>query len=71
MFIEMAVPEVNKKLLEELEDMGFPRARATWALHYSGESIYVRCHVFVRVIDVRFQTLHEFLMEKYATLLIN
>ncbi|KAG6661040.1 hypothetical protein CIPAW_03G147500 [Carya illinoinensis] len=34
----MAVPEVNKKLLEELEDMGFPRARATWALHYSGNS---------------------------------
>ncbi|XP_059432636.1 uncharacterized protein LOC132165939 isoform X1 [Corylus avellana] len=34
----MAVPEVNKKLLEQLEDMGFPRARATRALHYSGNS---------------------------------
>jgi uncharacterized UBP type Zn finger protein len=34
--IEMAVPEVNKKLLEQLEDMGFPRVRATRALHYSG-----------------------------------
>ncbi|KAK1256799.1 hypothetical protein QJS04_geneDACA024762 [Acorus gramineus] len=35
---EMAVPEVNKSLLEELESMGFPLARATRALHYSGNS---------------------------------
>ncbi|KAE7998019.1 hypothetical protein FH972_002598 [Carpinus fangiana] len=34
----MAVPEVNKKLLEQLEDMGFPRGWATRALHYSGNS---------------------------------
>ncbi|KAJ0091923.1 hypothetical protein Patl1_26044 [Pistacia atlantica] len=34
---EMVVPEVDKKLLEELEGMGFPAARATRALHYSGE----------------------------------
>ncbi|KAK9289018.1 hypothetical protein L1049_017489 [Liquidambar formosana] len=33
---EMVVPEVDKKLLEELEAMGFPTARATRALHYSG-----------------------------------
>ncbi|XAR62561.1 hypothetical protein NMG60_11017367 [Bertholletia excelsa] len=33
---EMVVPEVDKKLLEELEGMGFPTARATRALHYSG-----------------------------------
>lgn len=32
----MAVPVVNKKFLEELESMGFPRVRATRALHYSG-----------------------------------
>lgn len=32
----MAVPEVNKKLLEGLEALGFPLARATRALHYSG-----------------------------------
>ncbi|XP_057472415.1 uncharacterized protein LOC130760993 isoform X1 [Actinidia eriantha] len=32
----MAVPEVNKKLLDELEEMGFPLAQATRALHYSG-----------------------------------
>ncbi|KAM7527417.1 hypothetical protein LguiB_030827 [Lonicera macranthoides] len=32
----MAVPEVNKKLLTELVEMGFPLARATRALHYSG-----------------------------------
>lgn len=35
----MAVPEVSKKLLEELEDMGFPKARATRALHYSGRFV--------------------------------
>jgi hypothetical protein len=35
----MVVPEVDKKLLEELEAMGFPVARATRALHYSGRSI--------------------------------
>ena len=33
----MVVPEVDKKLLEELESMGFSTARATRALHYSGE----------------------------------
>ncbi|XP_057459223.1 uncharacterized protein LOC130749877 [Lotus japonicus] len=32
----MAVPKVNEKLLEELEVMGFPQARATRALYYSG-----------------------------------
>lgn len=35
---DMPVLEVNKKLLEELEAMGFPRARSTRALHYSGNS---------------------------------
>ncbi|PKU81054.1 hypothetical protein MA16_Dca024026 [Dendrobium catenatum] len=35
---EMIIPEVDKKLLEELESMGFPTARATRALHYSGNS---------------------------------
>ncbi|KAK8948484.1 hypothetical protein KSP39_PZI005422 [Platanthera zijinensis] len=34
---EMVIPEVDKKLLEELESMGFPTARATRALHYSGK----------------------------------
>ncbi|KAL3517816.1 hypothetical protein ACH5RR_020405 [Cinchona calisaya] len=34
----MAVPEVNKKLLGELEEMGFPQARASRALHFSGNS---------------------------------
>ncbi|KAI3506920.1 hypothetical protein L1887_21563 [Cichorium endivia] len=34
----MDVPEVNKKLLGELEEMGFPLARAMRALHYSGNS---------------------------------
>ncbi|CAA7396223.1 unnamed protein product [Spirodela intermedia] len=32
---EMVVPEIDKKLLEELESMGFPTARATRALHFS------------------------------------
>ncbi|XVF29112.1 hypothetical protein REPUB_Repub15cG0091700 [Reevesia pubescens] len=36
---EMVVPEVDKKLLEELEAMGFPTARATRALFYSGNTI--------------------------------
>ncbi|KAF5458211.1 hypothetical protein F2P56_022261 [Juglans regia] len=36
--VEMAVPKVNNKMLEELEDMGFPKARAVRALHYSGNS---------------------------------
>ncbi|XP_058103257.1 uncharacterized protein LOC131246840 [Magnolia sinica] len=35
---EMAVPEVDKNLLGELELMGFPTARATRALHYSGNT---------------------------------
>uniref|UniRef100_A0A2P2KFL0 Ubiquitin-associated uba/ubx domain-containing protein n=1 Tax=Rhizophora mucronata TaxID=61149 RepID=A0A2P2KFL0_RHIMU len=35
---EMVAPEVDKKLLEELEEMGFPTSRATRALHYSGEN---------------------------------
>ncbi|KAF3456581.1 hypothetical protein FNV43_RR01235 [Rhamnella rubrinervis] len=35
---EMVVPEVDKKLLEELEAMGFSTARATRALHYSGNA---------------------------------
>lgn len=33
---EMVVPEVNQKLLEELEAIGFPKAKATRALYYSG-----------------------------------
>ncbi|THF98189.1 vicilin-like seed storage protein At2g18540 [Camellia sinensis] len=35
---EMVVPEVDQKLLEELEGMGFPKARAIRALHYSGNT---------------------------------
>ncbi|XP_027119028.1 vicilin-like seed storage protein At2g18540 [Coffea eugenioides] len=35
---EMVVPEVDQKLLEELEAMGFPKGRATRALHYSGNA---------------------------------
>ncbi|KAG5040944.1 hypothetical protein AAZX31_05G143400 [Glycine max] len=35
---EMVVPEVDKKLLKELESMGFSTARATRALHYSGNA---------------------------------
>ncbi|CAN1172348.1 UBX domain-containing protein 1 [Linum perenne] len=35
---EMDVVEVSKKLLGELEDMGFPLARAARALHHSGNS---------------------------------
>ncbi|KAI3678701.1 hypothetical protein L6452_38004 [Arctium lappa] len=34
----MDATEVNSKLLSELEEMGFPFARATRALHYSGNS---------------------------------
>ncbi|KAG6741533.1 hypothetical protein POTOM_054795 [Populus tomentosa] len=36
--LEMVAPEVDKKILEELEAMGFPTARATRALHYSGNA---------------------------------
>ncbi|PKA49628.1 hypothetical protein AXF42_Ash004169 [Apostasia shenzhenica] len=35
---DMMIAEVDKKLLEELESMGFPTARATRALHYSGNN---------------------------------
>ncbi|XP_078156362.1 ubiquitin-associated (UBA)/TS-N domain-containing protein [Carex rostrata] len=35
---EMVIPEVNKDMVSELEAMGFPTARATRALHYSGNS---------------------------------
>lgn len=33
---DMVVPEVDQKVLEELEGMGFSKARATRALHFSG-----------------------------------
>ncbi|KAG6742688.1 hypothetical protein POTOM_053610 [Populus tomentosa] len=36
--LEMVAPEVDKKILEELEAMGFLTARATRALHYSGNA---------------------------------
>jgi hypothetical protein len=32
----MAVPQVDKKMLGELEAMGFPTARSVRALHFSG-----------------------------------
>ncbi|KAG5567285.1 hypothetical protein RHGRI_002743 [Rhododendron griersonianum] len=35
---EMAVPEVNKRLLGELQEMGFPLAQSTRALHFSDNS---------------------------------
>ncbi|XP_024359137.1 uncharacterized protein [Physcomitrium patens] len=35
---EMVVPEVNKEALAELEAMGFPTARSTRALHFTGSS---------------------------------
>ncbi|KAE9601165.1 hypothetical protein Lal_00023907 [Lupinus albus] len=35
---EMVVPEVDKKILEELESMGFSTTQATRALHYSGNA---------------------------------
>ncbi|PWZ29576.1 UBX domain-containing protein 6 [Zea mays] len=35
---EMVVPEVNKEMLTDLEGMGFSTARATRALHFSGNS---------------------------------
>jgi hypothetical protein len=41
----MVVPEVDKKLLEELEAMGFPVARATRALHFSGGCIVKSLHM--------------------------
>lgn len=34
----MAVPQVDKKILGELEAMGFPTARSVRALHFSGIS---------------------------------
>lgn len=40
MLLDMAVPEVDKKLLGDLESMGFPRARATRALYYSGQILW-------------------------------
>ncbi|GAA0186304.1 hypothetical protein LIER_33592 [Lithospermum erythrorhizon] len=35
---EMVVPDVNEKLLAELEEMGFPKPKATRALHYTGNT---------------------------------
>ncbi|XP_076898558.1 uncharacterized protein LOC143552159 [Bidens hawaiensis] len=35
---EMVVPDVDAKLLEELEGMGFSKERSTRALHFSGNS---------------------------------
>lgn len=36
--VELVAPEVNKQMLEELENMGFPQARAIRALHFSGSA---------------------------------
>lgn len=36
---DMVVPEVNKGLLQELEEMGFSTARATRAIHFSGMNL--------------------------------
>jgi len=41
----MVAPEVDKKLLEELEGMGFSIARATRALHCSGNLLNAKTHV--------------------------
>lgn len=49
--LEMIVPEVDKKLLEELEAMGFPTARATRALHYSGES-FGNCYHIISLLKL-------------------
>jgi hypothetical protein len=38
---EMVVPEVNKEALAELEAMGFPTARSTRALHFSGARLFL------------------------------
>lgn len=35
---EMVVPDVNEKLLADLEEMGFSKPKATRALHYTGNS---------------------------------
>lgn len=48
--LEMVVPEVDQNLLTELEAMGFPKARATRALHYSGKALlsqFVSVHIFI------------------------
>jgi hypothetical protein len=37
----MAVPQVDKKMLGELEEMGFPAIRSIRALHYSGTSVSI------------------------------
>ncbi|EEF34340.1 ubiquitin-associated uba/ubx domain-containing protein, putative [Ricinus communis] len=42
---EMVAPVVDQKLLEELEEMGFPKARATRALHYSGTGVPANSNV--------------------------
>lgn len=43
---EMAVPEVDKRVLEQLEEMGFSVACGIRALHYSGELVILLqfCH---------------------------
>lgn len=38
--LEMAIPQVDKKMLDELEAMGFPTARSVRALHFSGMSFF-------------------------------
>lgn len=35
----MATPQLDKRILSELELMGFPTARSIRALHFSGMSI--------------------------------
>lgn len=51
-FLEMAVPEVDKQMLRELELMGFPTARATRALHFSGQ--LEKKHCFVALFCISF-----------------
>ena len=56
----MVVPEVDKNILEELEAMGFPKARATRALHYSGKVLAFSLLVVGSYFNLLYSLLHAF-----------
>ena len=56
--VEMVVPGVDKNILEELEAMGFPKARATRALHYSGKVLAFSLLVLGSYYNLLYSLLH-------------
>lgn len=45
----MVIQQVDKRLLSELEAMGFSEAQARKALHHSGKLVFEKMHAYIFV----------------------